>query len=60
VPTLGVIFTGQYEPVQAVSAALDQYERSTGLSIPIHVDVASGGFLAVGRKNLSRSAVNVV
>ena len=46
VPTLGVTFTGQYEPVQAVSAALDQYERSTGLSIPIHVDAASGGFLA--------------
>ena len=46
VPTLGVTFTGQYEPVQAVSAALDQYERSTGSSIPIHVDAASGGFLA--------------
>jgi glutamate decarboxylase len=46
VPTLGVTFTGQYEPVEAVSAALDQYERSTGLSIPIHVDAASGGFLA--------------
>jgi glutamate decarboxylase len=46
VPTLGVTFTGEYEPVEAVSAALDQYERSTGLSIPIHVDAASGGFLA--------------
>ncbi|MEH6832969.1 MULTISPECIES: glutamate decarboxylase [Falsihalocynthiibacter] len=46
VPTLGVTFTGQYEPVEAVSAALDKYEAETGLDIPIHVDGASGGFLA--------------
>jgi glutamate decarboxylase len=46
VPTLGVTFTGQFEPVQAVSAALDQYQQETGLDIPIHVDGASGGFLA--------------
>ena len=46
VPTLGVTFTGQYEPVKAVSAALDTYQKDTGLDIPIHVDGASGGFLA--------------
>lgn len=46
VPTLGVTFTGQYEPVQAVSDALDKYQEETGLDIPIHVDGASGGFLA--------------
>jgi glutamate decarboxylase len=46
VPTLGVTFTGQYEPVEAVSRALDDYEKQTGLDIPIHVDGASGGFLA--------------
>ena len=46
VPTLGVTFTGQYEPIQAVSAALDQYQNETGIDIPIHVDAASGGFLA--------------
>lgn len=46
VPTLGVTFTGEYEPVKAVSDALDQYECDTGLDIPIHVDGASGGFLA--------------
>lgn len=46
VPTLGVTFTGQYEPVQAVSDALDRYQTETGLDIPIHVDGASGGFLA--------------
>jgi glutamate decarboxylase len=46
VPTLGVTFTGGYEPVQAVSAALDQLQEENGLDIPIHVDGASGGFLA--------------
>ena len=46
VPTLGVTFTGQYEPVKAVSEALDQLQEETGLDIPIHVDAASGGFLA--------------
>ena len=46
VPTLGVTFTGQYEPVKAISDALDQLHKDTGLDIPIHVDGASGGFLA--------------
>ncbi len=46
VPTLGVTFTGQYEPIQAVSDALDTVQAGTGLDIPIHVDGASGAFLA--------------
>jgi glutamate decarboxylase len=46
VPTLGVTFTCQYEPVKAVADALDQLEKDTGLNIPIHVDGASGAFLA--------------
>lgn len=46
VPTLGVTFTGQFEPVKAVAGALDKLEQDTGLDIPIHVDAASGGFLA--------------
>lgn len=46
VPTLGVTFTGQFEPVKDVSDALDQYQKETGIDIPIHVDGASGGFLA--------------
>ncbi len=46
VPTLGVTFTCQYEDVKAVSDALDEYEKKTGLNIPIHVDAASGGFVA--------------
>jgi len=46
VPTLGVTFTGEYEPVKAVSDALDKLQQDSGLDIPIHVDGASGGFLA--------------
>ncbi|MEZ5125286.1 MAG: glutamate decarboxylase [Thermoleophilia bacterium] len=46
VPTLGVTFTGSYEPVQEVSDALDAVQRDKGLDVPIHVDGASGGFLA--------------
>lgn len=46
VPTLGVTFTCQYEPVKAVHEALDRLQAETGLDIPIHVDGASGAFLA--------------
>lgn len=46
VPTLGVTFTCQYEPVKAIAEALDQHQQETGFDIPIHVDAASGGFLA--------------
>jgi glutamate decarboxylase len=46
VATLGVTFTLQYEPVHAISLALDKLSGETGLDIPIHVDGASGAFLA--------------
>jgi glutamate decarboxylase len=46
VPTFGVTFTCQYEPVAQIAEALDTLERETGLDIPIHVDAASGGFIA--------------
>jgi glutamate decarboxylase len=46
VPTLGVTFTCQYEPVKAVADALDQLQKDTGLDIRMHIDGASGGFLA--------------
>jgi glutamate decarboxylase len=46
VPTLGVTFTCAYEPVEEVAAALDRVQETTGLDVPIHVDGASGGFLA--------------
>ncbi|WP_163868864.1 glutamate decarboxylase [Myxococcus eversor] len=46
VPTLGVTFNLLYEPVQEIAAALDDLQKRTGMDIPIHVDAASGGFLA--------------
>jgi glutamate decarboxylase len=46
VPTLGVTFDGRYEPVKAVADALDRFQKESGFDIPIHVDAASGGFLA--------------
>lgn len=46
VPTLGVTYTGIYEPVAELAAALDDLQARTGLDVDIHVDGASGGFTA--------------
>jgi len=43
---LGSTYTGHYEPVKEMSDLLDEYEARTGHSVPIHVDAASGGFIA--------------
>jgi glutamate decarboxylase len=46
VPILGETYTGLYEPVAAIAKALDDLQKRTGLDIPMHVDAASGGFIA--------------
>ena len=46
VPVLGSTFTGEYEPVAEISDALDALQTEKGLDVPIHVDAASGGFVA--------------
>ena len=46
VPTMGVTYHGLYEDVAGISRALDDFQARTGIDIPIHVDGASGGFLA--------------
>jgi len=43
---LGSTYTGHYEPVKEMADLLDEYEKKTGHSVPIHVDGASGGFVA--------------
>lgn len=43
---LGSTYTGEYEPIAELSEALDELERNSGLDVPIHVDAASGGFVA--------------
>lgn len=46
VPTFGQTYTGLFEDVAEISKALDRLQEVSGLDIPIHVDAASGGFLA--------------
>jgi glutamate decarboxylase len=46
VPILGSTFDGSYEPVQEICAALDQLAAGGGPDVPVHVDAASGGFIA--------------
>ncbi|WP_172388029.1 glutamate decarboxylase [Streptomyces sp. MNP-20] len=46
VAILGVTFTCDYEPVREITAELDLIQADTGLDIPVHVDAASGGFIA--------------
>jgi glutamate decarboxylase len=46
VAVLGSTFDGSYEPVQEICAALDDYQARTGIDVPVHVDGASGGFVA--------------
>jgi glutamate decarboxylase len=43
---LGSTFDGSYEPVAEICAALDDLQERTGLDVPVHVDGASGGFIA--------------
>lgn len=43
---MGSTFDGSYEPVAEIAAALDKLEKDKGLDIPMHVDAASGGFVA--------------
>jgi glutamate decarboxylase len=43
---LGSTFDGSYEPIKEIAAALDGLQQRTGLDVPLHVDAASGGFVA--------------
>ncbi len=46
VAVLGSTFDGSYEPVKEIATALDQLQEERGLDVPLHVDAASGGFVA--------------
>ncbi len=46
VAILGSTFDGSYEPVAEICDALDAFEQETGIDIPVHVDGASGAFVA--------------
>ena len=46
VAILGTTFTGEYEPIQEIHDAVVTHNEATGLEVPLHVDAASGGFVA--------------
>ena len=46
VAILGSTFDGSYEPIADICAALDRLAADSSLDVPVHVDAASGGFVA--------------
>jgi glutamate decarboxylase len=46
VAIMGSTMDGSYEPVLEISQALDQLQAEQGHDVPVHVDGASGGFVA--------------
>jgi glutamate decarboxylase len=46
VAVLGSTMDGSYEPVAEIAAALDALQHDGGPDVPVHVDGASGGFVA--------------
>ncbi len=46
VAVMGSTMDGSYEPVHEIGQCLDQLHADTGLDVPVHVDGASGGFVA--------------
>ena len=45
-PILGSTFNGEFEDVKAIHDMLEEVNKEKGWDIPIHVDAASGGFIA--------------
>jgi glutamate decarboxylase len=43
---LGTTYTGEYEPIKEIHDAVVANNEATGLETPIHIDAASGGFVA--------------
>ncbi|WP_040491568.1 glutamate decarboxylase [Ilumatobacter nonamiensis] len=46
IPILGTTYTGEFEPIEEIHDRVVAYNAEHGLDIPIHVDAASGGFVA--------------
>lgn len=46
VGVLGTSYTFDYDPIEAINGALVALKKSSGLDIPLHVDGASGAFIA--------------
>src|SRR5215213_642443 len=46
VAILGTTFTGEFEPIKDIGDALIRLNAARGWDVPLHVDAASGGFVA--------------
>jgi glutamate decarboxylase len=46
VAILGTTFTGQFEPIKQIAEAVTRLNEERGWQVPVHVDAASGGFVA--------------
>jgi glutamate decarboxylase len=46
IPILGTTFTGEFEPIGEIHDRVVAYNAANGTDVPIHVDAASGGFVA--------------
>ncbi len=40
---MGITYTGEYDDIEALDKALTQYNKTAKISVPLHVDGASGG-----------------
>ena len=43
---LGTTYTGEFQDINLLDSLMEEYNASTGYDIPVHVDAASGGFVA--------------
>ena len=43
---LGTTYTGEFEPIEEIHDALVAYNEANGFDIALHIDAASGGFVA--------------
>ncbi len=46
VAILGTTYTGEFEPIEAIHDDVVASNATTGFDVPVHVDAASGGFVA--------------
>jgi glutamate decarboxylase len=46
VAILGTTYTGEFEPIEAIHDAVVANNQAAGLTTPVHIDAASGGFVA--------------
>jgi len=46
IPILGTTYTGEFEPIREIHDRVVAFNAEHGLDVPIHVDAASGGFVA--------------